>query len=41
MRHYFCLASAPRQQQGERQGVTVFTGNNEKVCACAVGIDSK
>ena len=41
MRHYFCLASTPRQEQGERQGVIAFTGSKEKICACAFRIDSK
>ena len=51
MRHYFCFASTPRQEQGERQGAVVLQsssdkdfhyslGSNEKGGDCTIGIDS-
>ena len=36
-----CWKKIPQQEQGERQGVVAFMKSNLKVCACALGIDSK
>ena len=46
VRHYFCLANIPRQKErvitftGSKKGYYSL-GSNEKVCACALGIDLK